>query len=271
MPELPEVETVVRSLRPGLLNRRIVAVRLGRVKLRRSGTRGWRRHVIGQEFVSIDRRGKWILIQLTQGMFLVHLGMTGQLTVGPAHWPKKPHTHVLLDLTDGQQLRFCDPRRFGLFSYFSEEAAVHRFLSDKLGPEPFVLRSQPWCESLRRTRRCLKAVLLDQAVVAGVGNIYADEALFVARLHPALAAHRLEPAAADRLRKALAKVLTIAVAFRGSSIRDYRDGAGEPGRYQEEFRVFGRFGAPCRRCRTPIARMKLAGRTTHFCPQCQRQ
>jgi len=269
MPELPEVETVVRTLRSGLIGRRIEAVRLGRVKMRRSGPTTWRRWVIGRRFVSIDRRGKWIIIQMSDGMFLVHLGMTGQLTIGPARCPRKPHTHVQFNLDSGQQLRFCDPRRFGSFSYYTDESALQGYLASKLGPEPFFLKAQSWRFTLQQTRRCLKAVLLDQAIVAGVGNIYADEALFLSRLHPATRAHRLDNHAADRLRKALGKVLSIAVEFRGSSIRNYLDGNGERGGYQEEFRVYGRFGQPCRRCRTPIARMKLAGRTTHYCPMCQ--
>src|SRR5205085_3390634 len=138
-----------------------------------------------------------------------------------------------------------------------------------LGPEPFDLDPRYWRERLTATARCLKAVLLDQRVVAGVGNIYADESLFQARLHPALPGRGLGAGAADRLRRAITTVLERAIARRGSSIRNYVGGSGLRGGYQNEFRAYGRTGQPCPRCRTPIAQLRLAGRATHFCPQCQ--
>jgi formamidopyrimidine-DNA glycosylase len=220
----------------------------------------------------IRRRGKWIVIVLDQEYHLViHLGMTGQLRVHPAHEPLANHTHVVLDLDRGrQQLRFRDVRRFGSATLIPGRARLDDFFEEaQLGPEPFGLDRQYWRQRLAGTRRCLKAVLLDQRVLAGVGNIYADEALFEARLHPACIGRALNRANADRLRRAIVTVLQRAIEKRGSSIRDYRDGSGFRGRYQDEFRVYGRPGKPCVRCRQTIECIRLAGRATHFCPRCQ--
>jgi formamidopyrimidine-DNA glycosylase len=273
VPELPEVETVVRDLRPHLVGRRIRSVEVGQHRLRRSWTADTGPLLVGQRIHTVHRRGKWILFDLDEPLHLgIHLGMTGQLTVVPAAEPRADHTHVVIGLNPGkQQLRFRDIRRFGCTMVFPDQEALDRFFVDaQMGPEPFNLKRQYWRERLAATARCLKAVLLDQRVVAGVGNIYADESLFEARLHPTLLGRDLEAAAADRLRKAVVKVLNRAIDRRGSSIRNYVGGSGLKGEYQREFRVYGRAGEPCPRCRSRIERIRLAGRSTHFCPQCQK-
>jgi formamidopyrimidine-DNA glycosylase len=270
VPELPEVETVVRDLRAVLVGQRFQAVRVGRKRLRRPWSSTWNRLLIGQTVAAVERRGKWILIDLGGRWIVAHLGMTGQLRLVPETAPRQDHTHIVCVSEGGLELRFRDPRRFGSFGYFEDRAAVDAFLApDRLGPEPFALEPAAWSSALRRTRRCLKAVLLDQTVIAGVGNIYADEALFEARLHPALVARELSPRRADALRRAIVRVLTRAITRRGSTIRDYLDGNGKAGGYQHEFRVYGRTGEPCWRCKTPIERISLAGRSTHYCPTCQ--
>lgn len=273
MPELPEVETVVRDLRPLLVGRRLTAFRLGRKALRKAWSKKWTAQVAGRVVRAIERRGKWILIDLDGPFLVVHLGMTGQFRVQPAAHPPENHTHLIAPLDEGiQELRFRDVRRFGSLSFFPDAAALENaFVAAGLGPEPFVLDPGYWRDRLRHTRRCLKAILLDQRVVAGVGNIYADESLFAARLNPRRLGCSLAPVEADRLRRAVATVLTRAIEQRGSSIRDYIGGSGLKGKFQEEFAVYGRTGEPCRRCRTPIACMRLAGRSTHFCPRCQTQ
>jgi formamidopyrimidine-DNA glycosylase len=272
MPELPEVETVVRDLRPHLVGRSILSVRVGRKRLRRPWSAAWGPLLVGRRVERIDRRGKWIVADLDSGVHLViHLGMTGQLRVMPVEQPRAPHTHLVMRL-DGpaEELRFRDIRRFGSASLFADRSALERFFeSAKLGPEPFDLQPAYWRERLGATERCLKAALLDQRLVAGVGNIYADESLFEARLHPTQLGCHVKPAEADRLRRAIAVVLRRAIEQRGSSIRNYVGGSGLKGNYQEEFRVYGRRGKPCRRCRTPIECMRLAGRSTHYCPRCQ--
>ncbi len=206
MPELPEVETVVRDLRPLLVGRRFTGVQVGRLALRKPWKRGWGRRLAGQRVEAIRRRGKWIVAEMDGGDRLVfHLGMTGQLTMTPAEAPKLPHTHLVFDLDEGAgQLRFRDVRRFGSVTLFRADEDVEAFFrAAGLGPEPFGLDAAYWRERLASTARCLKAVLLDQRVVAGVGNIYADEALFEARLHPArtasgLNARRGRPVASGR-------------------------------------------------------------------------
>jgi formamidopyrimidine-DNA glycosylase len=203
--------------------------------------------------------------------FVIHLGMTGQLTVRPARDAVQPHTHLIATLDGGkQQLRFRDVRRFGSLRLFSDTMALDHFFADsELGPEPFATNADYWRERLAATNRCLKAILLDQRVVAGVGNIYADESLHLARLHPAQSGRATDSKQARRLREAIVVVLNQAIDQRGSSIRDYVGGSGERGEYQNEFRVYGQTGKPCSRCGTPIARIRLAGRSTHFCPKCQ--
>jgi formamidopyrimidine-DNA glycosylase len=273
VPELPEVETVVRDLRPLLLGRTISSVKAGRKRLRKRWDRKWGPLLRGRRVESVGRRGKWIRIDLDRDVNLViHLGMTGQLRVVSAREPLAPHTHLIFDLDrGGEQLRFRDVRRFGSATLFRPLDPVERFFERAgLGPEPFALDARYWREQLAKTGRCLKAVLLDQRVVAGVGNIYADEALFEAGLHPATLGRDLNAAAAERLRKAIPKVLERAIEKRGSSIRDYVGGSGRQGEYQREFRVYGQMGQPCPRCGTPIERVRLAGRSTHFCPNCQR-
>jgi formamidopyrimidine-DNA glycosylase len=198
--------------------------------------------------------------------------MTGQLTVVPADTPLRDHTHLIFDLDRGaRQMRFRDVRRFGSATLYTESAKVHSFFeSARLGPEPFDLEAGYLQGRLAVTRRCLKAVLLDQRVVAGVGNIYADESLFEARLHPAQLGEATSARQARRLHRAVVTVLERAINKRGSSIRDYIGATGQRGAYQEEFRVYGRTGMPCVRCRAPIRCVRLAGRSTHFCPRCQK-
>jgi formamidopyrimidine-DNA glycosylase len=272
VPELPEVETVVRDLRPLLIGRRLGTIRTGSHALRRPWSPDWTSLLKQRTISELTRRGKWIIARLDDGQHLVvHLGMTGQLTVVPRAEPRNSHTHWLVDLDNGkEQLRFRDIRRFGSVSRFADVKAVDKFFqSVGLGPEPFTLSKKYWHERLGRTERCLKAVLLDQRVVAGVGNIYADESLHQARLHPSRLACRLAKDEAERLRRAIGIVLTRAIERRGSSIRNYIGGSGLKGHYQDEFRVYGRTGEPCWRCRAKIERIRLAGRSTHFCPKCQ--
>jgi formamidopyrimidine-DNA glycosylase len=272
LPELPEVETVVRDLRPLLVGQRLGAVRTSRRRLRRPWSKTWGSRLSGQRIEEVTRRGKWIIICLADGhRLVVHLGMTGQLTVVPRAAPPALHTHLFFDLGGGKaQLRFCDIRRFGSATVLSAPAALEQFFrAAQLGPEPFALPCDYWRHALAGTARCLKAILLDQRVVAGVGNIYADESLFEARLPPSQLGRQTNAGEANRLRVALARVLRRAINRRGSSIRNYVGGLGLQGSYQNEFRVYGRTGQPCVRCGAALQRVRLAGRSTHFCPSCQ--
>jgi formamidopyrimidine-DNA glycosylase len=273
VPELPEVETVVRDLRPLLTGRRIKAVWASRHRLRRPWSPTWKRRLVGRKIESVSRRGKWIVLGLEGQALVFHLGMTGQLTVQSAQAPRDEHLHLSFTLDRARkQLRFHDIRRFGSATLFKDAQALERFFARVgLGPEPFDVDADWWRERLEATDRNLKAVLLDQRVVAGVGNIYADESLFEAGLYPGRRALKLKPPEADLLRKAISTVLKRAIRRRGSSIRNYVGGSGLQGGYQKEFRVYGRTGEPCPRCRTAIVRVRLAGRSTHYCPRCQKR
>lgn len=302
MPELPEVETVVRDLRPLAVGRTIRAVRPGAKKLRTAWQPAWSAAAAGCRVEGIRRRGKWIVVDLTPQppsfsgkgekraadllpsplrggagggvsaapRLVVHLGMTGQFTAVPAAEPEPDHLHLVFDLDNAAQLRFRDPRRFGSVALHPDEAAVHAFFEEAgLGPEPFGLDPEYFRAAVRKSSRSLKAILLDQRVVAGVGNIYADEACFLAGLHPRRRGTSLSRADADRLREAIEAVLTKAIARRGSTIRDYVGGSGQRGGFQAEFRVYGRTGGACGACGAAIECVRLAGRSSHFCPSCQ--
>jgi formamidopyrimidine-DNA glycosylase len=283
MPELPEVETVVRDLRPLLVGRVVQGVRVGRQRLRHPWKRSWNARLAGAAVTAINRRGKWIIVMLTSASLtsqrhgakgdglalLVHLGMTGQLTVAPAASPPADHTHLVFALDNGSELRFRDIRRFGSARLFDSVAALDAFFAARLGPEPFNLAADDFRSAVRRSARSLKALLLDQTVIAGVGNIYADEACFRAGLHPGRRGSSLSDAEADRLRNAIAAVLTQAIAGRGSTIRNYVGGSGLRGTYQGEFAVYGRTGDPCPQCAAAIECVRLAGRSSHYCPRCQ--
>jgi formamidopyrimidine-DNA glycosylase len=272
VPELPEVETVVRDLREPLVGRRLTTLTVSRRPLRRRWLGRWKSSLLGRTVRAVERRGKWILLDLDGPVLLVHLGMTGQFVATSANRPRQDHTHLVFGLDDGiNELRFRDIRRFGSVTFLAGRPEVEAFFkASGLGPEPFDLDPAYWRRCLARTGRTLKAILLDQRVVAGVGNIYADEALFEARLSPHLLGKQLDARRANRLRQAVVKVLRRAIDKRGSSIRDYVGGSGLTGAYQNEFRAYGRTGEPCPRCRTPIAQVRLAGRSTHFCPKCQK-
>ena len=272
MPELPEVETVVRDVRPLLVGRRFTAIESGKKALRKPWKKAWNTTLLDQQITAVERRGKWIVCHVgDERRLVIHLGMSGQLKVVDAGADRESHTHLIFGLDDGRrQLRFRDYRRFGSSTLYETSADLETFFARaKLGPEPFTLDAAYWRSQLAKTSRSLKAVLLDQRVVAGVGNIYADETLFQAKLHPRILGSALGGSAADRLRRAIGTVLMRAIERRGSSIRNYVGGEGLQGEYQREFRVYGRRGEPCPRCRAPIERIRLAGRATHFCPRCQ--
>jgi len=271
MPELPEVETVVRDLRPLVVGRTILGVEVGERKLRRPWDAAWAARLAGVRIEAIRRRGKWILIDLSGGARLVvHLGMTGQFTAAPALAPRPDHLHVTFTLSGLVELRFRDVRRFGSVELVADEGAAMAGLDAKLGPEPFDIPPAAFHAAVTGTARTLKALLLDQSLVAGVGNIYADEALHRAGLHPETRGRQLTKGQVGRLREAIAAVITHAIEKRGSTIRDYVGGSGLKGGYQREFRAYGRTGEPCATCQVPIERVRVAGRSSHFCPRCQR-
>ncbi len=272
MPELPEVETVRRSLEAGLLGRRIASV----TKV------GWPRTIaapaadVFQERVhdrlvtKLERRGKYIIIRLDAGEALVvHLRMTGRLTLSAATDEADAHTHVVFQLVDGGQLFFNDTRKFGRIWLLDDRELEALFA--RLGPEPLeeAFTRATFHTLLRHRKGRLKPLLLDQSLVAGLGNIYVDEALWTARLHPLRTVASLDDDDIDRLYEAIRSVLMEAVERRGTSFSDYRDAWGESGSNQHFLHVYGRAGEPCTHCGTPIERTVVAQRGTHLCPYCQ--
>jgi formamidopyrimidine-DNA glycosylase len=270
MPELPEVETVVRGLRGPLVGRTVRDAWIGRAKtVRHADPAAFTARIVGQRFQAVERRAKYILLHLDHDLLVVHLKMTGRLYVSPddAVEPADRWVHLRLQLDGGQQLRFSDARRFGfaaLVGAFSE-------VTTTLGPEPLedAFTSSVFAERLAGTRRAIKAVLLDQTVLAGVGNIYADEALFRAGVHPWRATHTLSAAEIERLYHGVRGALSDGIDHEGSSINWYRKPDGTRGEMQEHFAVYDRAGVPCPTCGTPIEKIRVAQRGTHFCPVCQ--
>jgi formamidopyrimidine-DNA glycosylase len=275
VPELPEVETVRRDLQCLTLGLRILAaeVLLPRT-LAYPGKEEFAQGLSGAYLTQWQRRGKYLLGSLDSGAVLgVHLGMTGQLLWVQGSAPLPAHTRVRLRLEQGWELRFVDPRTFGqmwLVPAGVEPEAVITALQ-RLGPEPFspAFSETYFQAALRKSRRPIKAALLDQSLLAGVGNIYADEALFLSGIHPLTPASQLSDAAKSCLREALIRVLQAGLEQRGTTLRDYRDLRGLNGNYQGQAWVYGREGDPCRLCGTPIQRIKLASRSAYFCPHCQ--
>jgi formamidopyrimidine-DNA glycosylase len=274
MPELPEVEVLRRSLEPHLVGDVIERVEVRFPTLREPiHVRQLRRHTTGRRVAGLRRRAKYLLIDLAGGSTLVvHLGMSGRLTVAPAAAPAEPHEHVAFFLASGQRLRLRDPRRFGLV--FALPTA--RLTSDPhfahLGAEPLGPDfSGAFLAAAARGRRGpVKGLLMDATVVVGVGNIYACEALFAAGIHPARSVARIAPGRWEGLAAAVRDVLSRAIAEGGTTLNDFTDGDGRSGYFQVSLAVYGRAGEACRRCGKPLRRLVQAGRGTFYCPGCQR-
>ena len=267
MPELPEVQTVVTTLSPHIAGRRIERVIHVRPDMVTPTDFALARALRGRTIEKLSRRGKRIVFHLDDGnVFFIHLGMTGRLSVEQRDAERVIHTHLVLDLGGGRQLRFRDPRRFGEIRWLGCESC-----DDKMGPEPLAMRASQLADKLLRTTRAIKNALMDQHVVAGLGNIYVDESLFDARIHPLARADKLTKAQVAQLTKSIKRVLKRAITHRGSTLRDYADADGNAGRFQRLHRVYDRKGKPCPRCKTPIERIVVGGRSTHFCPRCQMQ
>jgi formamidopyrimidine-DNA glycosylase len=273
MPELPEVETVKRSLTPYLKGKKIENVEMffdGIIKYPTSAS--FRERIIGRTIIDLERRGKYLLFFLDEGLTLViHLRMTGQLTVCSRNLPINKHTHLIFSLSSQQEWRFTDVRKFGLvYLVPTGDWKCIKGLKN-LGYEPLAeeFTLQVLTKLLRGKKGKIKPFLLDQSKIAGIGNIYADEILFRAGLHPERTIKTLKTAEIKKLYQAIKLTLKEAVVYRGTSLRDYVDGRGEKGGFQERLKVYSRGGKLCYRCGTRLERIVVAGRGTVFCPCCQ--
>jgi formamidopyrimidine-DNA glycosylase len=277
MPELPEVETVARGLRRAVVGRRILSVTLGKTDFI-DDPAALEKCLPGRKIDSVERYGKFMLLRFgtsdepatngDEAALLVHLGMTGMLGPQPAGEPQRKHTHVVMQLDDGRELRYVDPRRFGRMAYLSGEVLRKELL--RFGADPLEVKLEEFARRIHERRARIKALLLDQSVLRGVGNIYADESLWKAKIHPASLGARLKPDQLKDLYKALQNILLRAIALRGSSISDFLDADGMPGEYQQHHSAYDREGQPCLRCKTRIRRVIVAGRSSYFCPYCQK-
>jgi formamidopyrimidine-DNA glycosylase len=281
MPELPEVETVARGLQKTVLGRKILSVQLGKTDFI-DDPGALEQHLPGRRIDAVERYGKFMLVRLSHpenanaqvpggeaesAALLVHLGMTGNIASYLAAQPAEKHTHVWMPLDDGRELRYSDPRRFGRLAYLSGEAIPAEL--QRFGADPLLVTAEDFLARMHPRHSRIKSLLLDQSVLRGVGNIYADESLWRAKIHPAKVAANVPQAQLARLRRGLQDILQKAIVLRGSTIADFQDGDGEPGEYQNHHRAYGREGHACRRCGTIIRRTVVAGRSSYYCPKCQ--
>ena len=274
MPELPEVETVVRGLQASVVGRRVLSLRLGKTDFIDDPS-AIEALVPGTRVAAIRRYGKFLVFELHPGStaethldLLIHLGMTGQLTTRRPEEPVAPHTHAFFALDDGTELRYTDVRRFGRFAIIAN--SEREKILGPLGLDPLEATEEEFGQRLSGRRTRIKSLLLNQSFLRGMGNIYTDEALWRARIHPMRLAANLKNGEIARLYKALRQVLEEAIRLRGSSVSDYVDSNGVEGEFQLRHRVYHRHGKKCFRCGAKIRRMIVAGRSSHFCPRCQR-
>jgi formamidopyrimidine-DNA glycosylase len=277
VPELPEVETVARGLQRAVAGQQILAVTLGKTDFI-DNPEALESELPGRTIVRVERYGKFLLLRLSAGAqsngndgdaaLLVHLGMTGLLMSLAVSAPYAKHTHLVMPLGDGRELRYVDPRRFGRIAYLSGEALSGEL--QRFGLDPLEMGLPEFAGHIHQRNARIKALLLDQSVLRGVGNIYADESLWKAKIHPAQLGRRLKPSQLKKLYVELQKILQRAILLRGSSISDFLDADGMPGEYQQHHRAYGREGKPCFRCRKTIRRVMVAGRSSYFCPNCQK-
>ncbi len=280
MPELPEVETVRQGLAAAMTGLRLQEVTLRRADLRLPFPDGFSPSVTGRRVMGLRRRAKYLLMDLDNGLTVImHLGMSGRFTILPPEaqpaWPSLgPHDHVVFDLEDGARVVYADPRRFGLMTLCARARLDSHPLLAHLGAEPLgaSFTADYLSAALRRRRTAIKSALLDQKIVVGIGNIYACEALFQARISPRRSSHTVPGRRAGRLVDAIRAVLEAALAAGGSSLRDYARTDGELGYFQHSFAVYDRAGAPCPRpgCSGTIRRLAQGGRSSFYCPACQR-
>ncbi len=271
MPELPEVETTRRGIAPHVEGRRVTKVVVRQRRLRWPVPRALQRELTGQTVRSVGRRAKYLLLGTDAGTAILHLGMSGSLRLVPADSPPGPHDHVDLVLDDGNCLRLTDPRRFGALLWTRADPARHPLLRD-LGPEPFdaAFNGAYLYRRARGRRLAVKNFLMDSHIVAGVGNIYANEALFLAGIHPARPAGRISARRYERLAQSVRDILQQAIAQGGTTLRDFVGGDGRPGYFRQTLRVYGRAGQPCPVCNTRLRVTHIGQRSTFYCPRCQR-
>lgn len=274
MPELPEVETIRKTLKRFVVNQSIeyVHVHWPNIVKVPNDTERFKHLLVGQTIHDIGRKGKFLLFELDDYTLVSHLRMEGKYSVHPQQDPIKKHTHIIFSFTNGEELRYNDVRKFGTMHLFKKgEEQIQKPLN-QLGPDPFeeTFTYTYFSEKLQRTSRAIKTALLDQSIVSGLGNIYVDETLFKANIHPLKRANELTPQEVKLIQEQATKTLRSAVEKGGTTIRSYVNGQGDMGMFQQDLFVYGKENEPCQTCSRPIVKIKVGGRGTHLCTICQR-
>lgn len=270
MPELPEVETTLRGIVPHIKNLSVKHVVLRRLDLRWPIPQDLTFHLVGEQLLNVTRRSKYLVFHFPKGHMLIHLGMSGSLRLVKENDPIKKHDHADIIFEHEVCLRFHDPRRFGAILWLTEPLDTNSLLSH-LGPEPLSKKFYPEAlhQSIKSSRRSIKQCLMDAKIVVGVGNIYASEALFIAKILPLRPANKITPQECCLLVNAVKHVLKNAIDQGGTTLRDFVNGQGQPGYFSQQLTVYGRDGLPCTVCGERIKQTKLAQRSTYYCPACQ--
>lgn len=271
MPELPEVETIRRGIAPHVLGETVTDVIIRDRRLRWPVPGQLRKKLAGSPLRKITRRAKYIIFHTDQGCMLIHLGMSGSLRIITGNQPPEKHDHVDIVFAPGMCLRFRDPRRFGSIHWTGDDPLQHKLLR-YLGPEPLSdeLSGNYLFKKSRKRTQSVKTFIMDSRIVAGVGNIYANEALFAAGIHPQRKAGKTSKARYEKLATAIRQVLQQALAKGGTTLRNFVNSEGAPGYFRAELKVYGRAGEPCKNCKTPIRLQHLGQRSVFYCPICQR-
>ncbi|WEV61092.1 DNA-formamidopyrimidine glycosylase [Streptococcaceae bacterium ESL0729] len=271
MPELPEVENVRRGLERLVRGKKITSVSLAYPRMILTGAEEFEEALIGQVVESVGRRGKYLILRLSNNVVISHLRMEGKYNLYQGEVPFNKHYHVFIGFDDGSTLVYQDVRKFGTMELMDEGALGNYFLAKKIGPEPTPndFKLDDFYHKLHKSKKIIKPYLLDQTLVAGLGNIYVDEVLWLAKIFPGDPANIIPREKIAALREAIIEVLEESIRLGGSSIRTYKNALGDEGSYQDKLQVYGKVGLPCPRCGTPIEKFKLSGRGTHFCPHCQ--
>ncbi|HAG97020.1 MAG: DNA-formamidopyrimidine glycosylase [Pseudomonadales bacterium] len=269
MPELPEVETTRRGIEPHIVGKRVKALHVRQPRLR------WPvppaiHEAEGRKLQAVQRRGKYLLLRFSNGTIIAHLGMSGSMRIAARGEPPLFHDHVDLECSDGTLLRYCDPRRFGAWLWTRDDPLQHELIV-RLGPEPLTeaFNVDYLVARAKGRKSSVKTFIMDSHVVVGVGNIYANEALFMAGIHPKRPAGRISRARYARLVSAIKAVLAASIDMGGTTLRDFVGGDGKPGYFKQTLRVYGRAGQPCVGCKGPLTEIRLGQRSTVFCKLCQ--
>ncbi|URZ86748.1 DNA-formamidopyrimidine glycosylase [Floricoccus penangensis] len=271
MPELPEVENVRRGLTNLVKGKKISSVEARYPRMVLTGAEEFEKALKNQTINSVERRGKYLIFKLDEDVFVSHLRMEGKYNLYQDEIPENKHYHIFFNFEDGSTLVYQDVRKFGTMELMKESELDDYFSRKKIGPEPTFedFDSKEFYKSLHKSKKIIKPYLLDQSLVAGLGNIYVDEVLWRAKIYPADPANIIPIANIEKLHDAIIEVLQQSVELGGSSIRTYKNALGEEGKFQNHLKVYGKQGTPCPRCGTTIEKMKVSGRGTHFCPKCQ--